>query len=33
MLESNSQACTVLEKSRESMLEFYKGAAKVLWIM
>ena len=26
----NSQVCTVLEKSKETVLEFYKGTAKVL---
>ena len=26
----NSQVCIVLEKSKEPMLEFYKGTAKVL---
>ena len=30
MLKTNSQVCTVLEKSKEMMLEFYKGTAKVL---
>ena len=30
MLKTNSQVCTVLEKSKETMLEFYKGTAKVL---
>ena len=30
MLHTNSQACTVLEKSKETVLEFYKGTAKVL---
>ena len=30
MLKTNSQACTVLEKSKETVLEFYKGIAKVL---
>ena len=30
MLKTNSQVCTVLEKSKETILEFYKGAAKVL---
>ena len=30
MLKTNSQVYTVLEKSKEAMLEFYKGAAKVL---
>ena len=33
MLITNSQVCTVLEKSNETMLEFYKGTAKVLWII
>ena len=31
--KTNSQVCTVLEKSKEAMLEFYKGTAKVLWII
>ena len=30
MLKTNSQVCTVLEKSKETMLEFYKETAKVL---
>ena len=30
MLKSNSQICTVLEKSKETMLEFHKGTTKVL---
>ena len=30
MLKTNSQVCTVLEKSEETVLEFYKGTAKVL---
>ena len=29
-LGTNSQVCTVLEKSKETVLEFYKGTAKVL---
>ena len=29
-LEANSQVCTVLEKSKETILEFYKGTAKVI---
>ena len=29
-LKTNSQVCTVLEKSKETALEFYKGTAKVL---
>ena len=29
-LETNSQVCTVLEKPKETLLEFYKGTAKVL---
>ena len=28
MLKTNSQVCTVLEKSKETMLEFYKGTTK-----
>ena len=30
MSRTNSQVCTVLEKSKETVLEFYKGTAKVL---
>ena len=30
MLNTNSQVCTVLEKSKETVLEFYKDSAKVL---
>ena len=30
MLKTNSQVCTVLEKSKEIVLEFYKGTSKVL---
>ena len=30
MLKTNSQVCTVLENSKETVLEFYKGTAKVL---
>ena len=33
MLKTNSQVCTVTEKSKEIMLEFFKGTAKVLWII
>ena len=29
-LQTNSQVCTVLEKSRETVLELYKGTEKVL---
>ena len=29
MFKTNSQVCTVLEKSKETILEFYKGKAKV----
>ena len=29
-LKTNSQVCTVLEKSKETVLEFHKGTAKVL---
>ena len=28
MFKTKSQVCTVLEKSKESVLEFYKGTAK-----
>ena len=30
MLDTDSQVLTVLEKSKETILEFYKGAAKVM---
>ena len=30
MLKTNTQVCTVLEKSKQTMLEFYKGTLKVL---
>ena len=30
MLKTNSQVCTVLKKSKETILEFYKGTAKLL---
>ena len=30
MLTTKSQVCTVLEKSKETVLEFYKGTGKVL---
>ena len=30
MLKTNSQMCPVLEKSKETMLEFYKETAKTL---
>ena len=30
MLKTNSQVCTVLEKSKEITLQFSKGTAKVL---
>ena len=30
MLKTNSQVCIVLEKSKETMLEFYQGTTKVL---
>ena len=33
MLRTNSQVCAVLEKSKDMMLEFYKGTAKVLRII
>ena len=33
MLKTKLQVCIVLEKSKETMVEFYKGTAKVLWII
>ena len=33
MLKTNSQVCVFFKKSKEAMLEFYKGTAKVLWII
>ena len=33
MLKTNSQVGKVLEKSKDTMLEFYKGTAEVLWII
>ena len=30
MLKTNAQVCTVLKKSKETILEFYKGKAKIL---
>ena len=33
MLKTNSQVCTVLEKSKETILEFYVGTAEDLWII
>ena len=33
MLKTNSQVGAVLEKSKDTMLEFYKGTAEVLWII
>ena len=30
MLQTNSEVCTVLEKSKETMLQFSKGTTKVL---
>ena len=30
MLDTNSQVCTILEKTKEMVLEFCKGTAKVL---
>ena len=30
MLDTNPQISTVLKKSKETVLEFYKGTAKVL---
>ena len=28
MVDTNSQVCTILQKSKERILEFYKGTAK-----
>ena len=33
ILKTNSQVCTVLEKTKETVLEFYKGTANVLGIL
>ena len=30
MLKTNLQVCTVLEKTKETLLKFYKGTTKVL---
>ena len=30
MLKTNSQVCTVLEKSKETVVQFSRGTAKVL---
>ena len=30
MLKTNSQVCTILEKSKETTLQLFKGTAKVL---
>ena len=30
LLKSNSQVCTILEKLKETIIEFYKGTVKVL---
>ena len=32
MLKTDSQVCTVLEKSKETMLGFHRGTAKMLWL-
>ena len=32
MLRTDSEVCTVLEKSKETKLEFHKGTANVLWL-
>ena len=29
MLQTNSQICTILEKSKETVLEFYKETSKI----
>ena len=33
MLDTKSQVCTILEKAKQTILEFYKGTAKVLRIL
>ena len=33
MLSTKSQVCTILKKSKETMLGFYKGTIEVLWII
>ena len=33
MPQTKSQVCKVIGKSKETMLEFCKGTAKVLWII
>ena len=33
MLKTNSQVCKVLEKPKETILQFSKGTTKVLWII
>ena len=30
MLKTKSQVCTILERSKEMILEFYKGTAQIL---
>ena len=32
MLKTKSQICSILKKSKETVLEFYKETAKCLWI-
>ena len=32
MLKTNSQVCTVLEKSKETMLQFYKKFCEYKWL-
>ena len=33
MLRTNSQLCTILQKTKQTVLEFYNGTAKVFWIL
>ena len=33
MLDTKFQVCTIVEKTKETVLESYKGTAKVLWII
>ena len=32
MSRTNSEVCTILEKTKEKVLEFSDGTAKVLWV-
>ena len=32
IVDTKLQLCTILEKTKETLLKFYKGISKVLWI-